>query len=402
METGQSEAEDLLYLMAFAVNDARPDPERIAQLDLPAILRLAKFHSVSAMAGMILRRSTPLSPEWNREVASSEYRYAMMSAERAKVIASMAKEGIRCACLKGIVLAEHYPSPVMREMCDNDILFEYTPENARTVRRVMEGMGYHTKSYDQANTDEYMKRPIFNFEMHAALESGETAYRRQGDRVFDDVWGRIVPLESEPGAYALDPTDFYLYFVSHAYKHFRTGSIGVRVLADARIVQGAYEGRLDDRRLNDGLAALGAVDFAANLDELAMGLLGDPTRTAAYLHNLTPKQGETLSVMLGSGTYGTQSTVIHRRLEKVESGPGQAGNVRRRYLMQRVFPSTELMKSFFPACRRYPVLLPYFYVYRIIRGVATKRTSIKSELGILDSELASSEKPSQAARNQGD
>ena len=70
--------------------------------------------------------------------------------------------------------------------------------------------------------------------------------------------------------------------------------------------------------------------------------------------------------------------------------------------MQRVFPSTELMKSFFPACRRYPVLLPYFYVYRIIRGVATKRTSIKSELGILDSELASSEKSSQAARNQGD
>jgi hypothetical protein len=402
VEVAQDVSEDLLYLMACAVNDVSPDPERVLRMDLNAVLGLAKFHSVAAMAGLALRKLAPLSPKWEGVVASSEYRYALMGAERGRVITSLAHEGVRCACLKGIILAEHYPSPVMREMCDNDILYEYTPENARTVRHVMEGMGYQTKSFDQTNTDEYMRTPIFNFEMHAALESGETAFRRQGDRVFDGVWERVIPLASEPGAYALDPTDFYLYFVSHAYKHFRTGSIGVRVLADARIVQGAYEGRLDDRRLNDGLAALGAVDFAANLDELAMGLLGDPTRTAAYLHNLTPKQGETLSVMLGSGTYGTQSTVIHRRLEKVESEPGQAGNVRRRYLMQRVFPSTELMKSFFPACRRYPVLLPYFYVYRIIRGVATKRTSIKSELGILDSELASSEKSSQAARNQGD
>lgn len=402
MKTGQSEAEDLLYLMACAVNDANPDPERIAQMDLPAILRLAKFHSVSAMVGMALRRSMPLSPEWNREVASSEYRYAMMSAERAKVIASLAKEGIRCACLKGIILAEHYPSPVMREMCDNDVLYEYSPENARTVRRVMEGMGYEAKSFDHANTDEYVKRPIFNFEMHAALESGETAYRRQGDRVFDDVWEHVVPLPSEPGAYALDPTDFYLYFVSHAYKHYRMGSIGVRVLADALVVRRSFEGGLDDRRIGNGLASLGATEFAARLDELAMDLLGDPSKTAARLHDLTPEQGEMLSMMLGSGTYGTQSTVIHRRLEKVASEPGQTGDVRRRYLMQRVFPSTELMKSFFPACRRHPVLLPYFYVYRIIRGVATKRASIKGELGILDSELASSEKPSQAGGRQGD
>lgn len=394
MDISQDVVEDLLYLMACAVNDASPDPERVTKMDLPAVLALARFHSVAAMAGMALRKATPLSPDWNAAVASSEYRYAMMGAERERVIEALGREGIRCACLKGIVLAEHYPSPVMREMCDNDILYEYSPESARTVRRVMEGMGYHTESYDQANTDEYMKEPVFNFEMHAALESGETAYLRRGDRVFDGVWERVVPLDSEPGTYALDPTDSYLYFVSHAYKHYRTGSIGVRVLADAIVVRRAFGERLDADRVGDGLAALGATGFVADLDGLATHLLEDPSRTAEHLRNLSPEQAGMLSMILGSGTYGTQSTVVRQRLRKVAGDDGQPSNLRRRYLARRLFPSREVMGMSFPVCRRHPVLLPCLYAYRIVRGVATKRTAIRGELGILDSELASAEEPS--------
>lgn len=384
-----AEAENLLYLMACAVNDARPDAERVSRMDLGPLLKLAEFHSVAAMIGLALKKNGPLAPEWERQVAYSEYRYALMKNERAHIVQTLAQQGIRCACLKGIVLAEHYPSPAMREMCDNDILYEYTPEAALTVRRVMEDMGYRTKSFDEANTDEYLKQPLYNFEMHAALESAETANLRHGDRVFDGVWEHVVPFASEPNAYMLDPSDFYLYFIAHAFKHYRTGTIGVRVLADACIARKAFADELDDRRIRAGLIALGATDFSMHLNELAAALLGDPSKTVERMHSLSPHDRAILEMMLGSGTYGASSTVMQRRLEGVAEGGKSTKNLRHRYLAGRLFPSTEIMGMNYPVCRRHPALLPFYYVYRIINGAITKRDAIKGELSVLNSELPS-------------
>lgn len=398
--TDQDVAEDLLYLMACAVNDTCPDSERISSMDLPSVLELARFHSVAAMAGLALKKSMPLPPKWDQEVATSEYRYALMKAERTQVIAALAQEGIRCACLKGIILAEYYPSPAMREMCDNDILYEYTPENALTVRHIMEGMGYQTKAFDGANTDEYVKRPIFNFEMHTALESAETATLRHGDRVFDGVWKHAVPLASEPGAYALDPSDFYLYFIAHAFKHYRTGTIGVRVLADTCIVRKALLHSLDKDRVRNGLALLGAADFDTRLNELAMELMSTPSKTRERLRSLSSRYETMFAMMLGSGTYGTASTVMQRRLGEISEEGKPTRSLRRRYLADRLFPSVEIIEMNYPICRRYPVLLPLFYAYRIIHGAITKRGAIEGELGVLDSELSSNQEPTCTSQDQ--
>lgn len=122
----------------------------------------------------------------------------------------------------------------------------------------------------------------------------------------------------------------------------------MRVLADAYAVQGTYGGRLDGSRIGDGLAALGAAEFEASLNQLATSLMRDPSATSSHLHRLSTGQEEMLSMMLGSGTYGTQSTVARRRLEGVAGDDGNPDDLRRRYLVRRLFPSREAMGGVLP------------------------------------------------------
>ena len=75
--------------------------------------------------------------------------------------------------LKGVILKELYPKIGMRQMSDNDILFDETYR--KDVVRFMKNKGYHLKSGINAHCDEWVKEPVYNFEMHLNLfvESNE-------------------------------------------------------------------------------------------------------------------------------------------------------------------------------------------------------------------------------------
>lgn len=67
--------------------------------------------------------------------------------------------------LKGLTVRNYYPSPAMREMSDNDILFDKNFEDL--IRKFMKKQGYKTKAdYRHINCE---KKPCFRFEIHMNL-----------------------------------------------------------------------------------------------------------------------------------------------------------------------------------------------------------------------------------------
>ena len=69
--------------------------------------------------------------------------------------------------LKGCILKEMYPDFSMRQMADNDILFDEKFRSA--IRQYFIDHQYTVVSYLQVNHDAYEKPPVLNFEMHTAL-----------------------------------------------------------------------------------------------------------------------------------------------------------------------------------------------------------------------------------------
>ena len=65
----------------------------------------------------------------------------------------MEQKGIWHLPLKGVILKEYYPSVGMRQMSDNDILFDYSFCNE--VQAYMESEGYKAVSVGEGNHDIY-------------------------------------------------------------------------------------------------------------------------------------------------------------------------------------------------------------------------------------------------------
>ena len=375
---------NLLYLLGCSLNGSMPKVEFIERMDLDGVLALAQEHSVSAMAAMALAQAQKLSDRWSHEIAVSEYRYAMMELQREKVLAGLSEAGIRYVCLKGIVMAGLYPSPTMREMCDNDILYDYTPEHQRTLLRIMENLGFKATSVDAWSHDAFEKEPIFNFEMHRKLFSD--AEMPQMAQYFSDIWRRVLPAEGSSCEYVMTNADFYLHFISHAYKHYLNGGFGLRTLCDFYVLNSAP--RDDSQRVAAGLDAFGAAQFAETFSGLAQLLLAEPERVWERIETLDAKQRNALGYMMRSGTYGTYEHVVANQVNLLEGQGTSLGAVRARYLMQRLFPSPKWMEEKYPALAKNPWALPFFYAYRVVRGATVRCKNTNAEIRALDDELS--------------
>lgn len=90
-----------------------------------------------------------------------------MDTERHQLEKEFAKNGIWYMPLKGSILKDWYHKFGMREMADNDILFDEKKRN--DVKQIFQNRGYTVESYGKINHDAYEKPPIYNFEMHVEL-----------------------------------------------------------------------------------------------------------------------------------------------------------------------------------------------------------------------------------------
>lgn len=371
---------DLVYLLGCGLTGQAPSQRRVQNIVGGSVLELARRHSVASLAACALAKAVTLPPEWQQSMADAEYRCLMMGLEREQVLSSLASRGIHMLPLKGIVLSSYYPEPQMREMCDNDILYDWSPKNQRIVESAMRELGFEAKGIGVGNTDDYLKEPICNFEMHTSLFI--TADNPHEAAYFEDIWKRARPTQHE-GIYEMDGCDFYLHVIAHAFKHYKCGGLGLRTLCDVFVLRNLKAG-LDQDCLKEGLRSIGAASFERALSELATALLSEPEHVDRTLEELPASQMQLLSYMTQSGTYGLESLMMENRMELYAGDTGSTSRLR--YILGRCFPSPQHLMAVYPLARRHPYLLPFVYVFRIVRGITVKHALIASELGILAKE----------------
>ena len=156
-------AKDLVYLLSCAVNGETPEKNICDKMNLDKVLKLARNHSLSAAAAIALENAGIISGEFREEKFKAVRRLSLLNTERGKVLSKLEDSGIWYLPLKGIVLKDYYPKTAMREMSDNDILFDC--EKYEEVKDIMEGLGFKCKLYGKTNHDVYEKPPQLDFEM---------------------------------------------------------------------------------------------------------------------------------------------------------------------------------------------------------------------------------------------
>lgn len=343
-------------LCACVVWDEVPDPAWCAGLNLENLYLAAKKHLLLAITAEALERAGVHDDAFHKAKASAVRKSILFDAERAKILSALEEQGIWYMPLKGAVLKEFYPGIGLRQMADNDILYDVS--RCEDVKSIMEGMGFQTIKYGEgAVHDSYHKKPVFNFEMHRQLfgpEHGDSLYS-----YYRAVKERLVKDEGNLCGWHFSPEDFYLYMISHESKHYANHGTGLRSLLDIYVYLRKVS--LNWEYVEEEAKELGLAEFEKQNRMLAMHLFDGEA--------LTEEESKMLDYVYSSGTYGTLENGVKNGIQK-------NGGSAVRYALKRFFvpvskknPRYSAYARAYPQFYKYKILLPLLPLYRVIHSV---------------------------------
>lgn len=371
----------LLHLMRCAIQNEKP--LAIDGLDYDALYKLSASHSVAAMIAMALESGGLLTEEyisadsvkkWKDVKVKAIRKNILLDAEQEQIFQYFEQEGIWYLPLKGTILKNMYPKMGMRQMADVDILFD--PTYQHQVKDYMENRGYVTTKFGTGNHDVYEKPPVYNFEFHTDLFD-ERLYA-EASAYYQNVETKRIKDEGNGYGYHFSDEDFYVYFLTHGYKHYSHNGTGIRFLSDIYVFLREKKSVLNWDYIANELHALKLYKFEAETRELANKLFG------ADRYDLAEEEGKLLQYLMGAGTFGNFENRINRELREIQKDDGPVTRwTKIRYAWKRLFPDRVFMGQYAPFCKKHPWSIPFFWIYRLIKSALFKRKFINREIRMM-------------------
>lgn len=249
---------DMLYLTACSINKEVPSAEKVQKMDLEKLYNICKFHSLTVITADALEKAGVQLPKvWKEASAKAIRKNLLLDVEREQILDFMEKSGIWYMPLKGVILKNLYPKSGMRQMSDNDIL--YDSNFCKQLCEYMKSRGYTPKGIGVGHHDDYQKPPVYNFEMHRYLF--EEIHDANIADYYSDIKRKLVKDENKKYGYHFTDEDFYIFMIVHEYKHYSIGGTGLRSLLDCFVYLREKGDKLNWDYINSELTKLGISDY---------------------------------------------------------------------------------------------------------------------------------------------
>lgn len=251
--------------------------------------------------------------------------------------------GFQCIALKGWEMKTFYPEPNMRQMADLDILVR--PYDFKRIRTVMESLEYTADSESSWKHDSFRKGEV-HIEMHKRLtdDSSEIQKWERG------MWSRAV--RAKENIYKMSPEDYYIFHFVHLHKDFMNGSLGLRRIVDTWLLQ---KQSIDMETVKVNLERFGLWTFHKRMVHLSHATMGDE-----------PIDEDSEVLLAHAFRHGIYGSGISYKAGRIAAMGKDLKSGKRISLMKAVFLPYKRMKAQFPILEKYPILLPWCWIKRIV------------------------------------
>ena len=346
--------------------------QHITQIDYFDILCQANKHGVANMLYYSLQsipKDLQPDPQIKRllkeRMFAATTRDAFQDKELNAVIEQLERKEIHFLLLKGCVMKHSYPDPAMRYMSDTDILIE--GNRGEKVKEILEQLGFKNRRFSVDSTDLYSSPIGMNYEVHRSLE--HEGFSLSCQLFLKGLFNIAKPVEGRQYMLELPKEEHYAYILCHFVKHLLNGGIGVRQVMDVYICRKNW--CFDEEKLKKRLEQLELSAFAETLERLANSWFGDAEGNA-----VTEELGE---YILGSGVFGKEEQKVADRMLKKKKHRNKLS-----YAFARLFPGYQTMSAYYPVLKKIPVLLPVFWVWRMIYALIFRSRKLRTEISTLN------------------
>jgi len=357
------EAEALAALSVSAVKGESPHALPVG-LDLRRLYKLAKSNYITGIVYPSVKKLQDSLPDevvskWRNEATKQAAYLLIQNRQREELKALLCRENMPFVGLKGYVIGEFYPKELVRACADIDIA---VPSSERKrIRRILTENGY-SEGDRGANHDSYEKNGV-SIEVHHHLYSETPLFYDYFRNIFERM-ERVHCAE-----YRMNPVDFTVFQVMHAYRHFTGGGIGVRLLFDHYVTERNI--KVPEGQLQPVLEELGLWQFYCVVDGISYKLFSGDA--------LCEDEAFVVDYMINGGIFGTErnnASMKHSEYKRVSTV---------RYVLKRAFLPYYDMKIRYHVLEKLPVALPFCHVHRWIKALISYRKGIKSEISASNS-----------------
>lgn len=372
---------EIIYLVTCHLHGIKPQESQLEQIDLALLYQMAKKHGLRAMVCLALEsthlfstcQDKELVKKWKDAKEKAIRKTLMLDAERREILSFMEKEGIWYLPLKGIILKDMYPKLGMREMADNDIL--YDKQAQKQLLKFMTARGYKACSVGKGNHDVYQKKPVYNFEFHTALYG--LAHQPIWQGYYGDIKEKLIKDQGNSWGYHFRDEDFYVYITTHAYKHYKDSGTGLRSLLDVYIFLEQKRAILDWDYIEAELEKLEVRKFERESRVISKKIFSKKQE------ELTQEEWEIVRYYLESGTYGTMKNHLEKKFNIGGDHKSVTVAMKTNYYLKRLMPGMTYFKNHKPFIYEHKWMIPFFLIYRAVRGLIWNGKRIWREIKLV-------------------
>ena len=328
---------------------------QLDDFDILEMIRCAKFHSLEYIVYLALIKNnvdqeTDDFKSFKKSATINAYKNVVQDVEYDMIINALENEHIKHLPLKGAIIRKMYPDIQWRSMADFDILIPV--EDLKKAGNVLKRLGYSVESLG-GNHDCYTKKPFMDIELHRSMidELYET------NNYYDNIWERVKKVGEKDYLYELSDEDFFIFMIVHAAKHFSGGGTGFRTIIDTYIY--LEKKALDYDYIFEELEKMELVKFGKLCIAISNYIFKDETK------DFSKEELElVINYIINCGTYGTIANSGAKDIdcEDIEKGKNKV-------IFRKLFLPYSIMKRRNPILNKIPILLPWFWFTRMIKGL---------------------------------
>ena len=279
-----------------------------------------------------------------------------------RLIDTFADAGVDCIALKGWELRKLYPLPFMRQMADVDIFIR--PYDYLQLKKMMEGNHFTCGGKSSWKHDDFYKGEV-TVEIHKRLSDNEDTLQiwQEG------IWERAK--RKKDHVFEMEIEDFIVFHFIHMYKDFLNGSLGLRRIVDTWLLSHM---KINESQVEDVLTKIGIGEFKKRMIELSYATMGEKrigADTALLLRHA-----------FDYGIFGSDLSYKTGRIVTRSKKSLLVGKIKS--FVSAVLLPFGRMKVHYPILKKFPVLLPVYWVKRaweLLRSSGIKRNREKLNYG---------------------
>lgn len=372
----------LLRLLKEAMETGKPSEKTkilLGNATVHELLEKAEQHNILSLVGPLVLEALPELEDGARlreHIQKQVIRQIMASSALVQVTEALESAHIPYLLVKGAYCRSLYPHPEHRSSSDEDILVPKT--YFLQAEQLLLSLGYQRGVEQEESAVHSFSSPMLHLELHRTLTE---------DSVLEEILGQQLetPMRFSLDGYkirTLPPQEHFLYLTSHFYKHFLTGGVGLRQVADMVMV--ARQGDIQWTQVWEQLHTLGwdvLICGVLEIGETFLGLSGVPI--PEQIRTKCPGVEPLLGDILDAGVFGSSTMERkHSSLMTLEAVQGREKNS----LLRTAFPGGKQLVHRYPYLKKWPWLLPVAWGSRLVGyvcegGNPAKRAAESSSLG---------------------